>query len=79
MKFIQVLPFTQWLPLKTDESDEVDFITTELEVMYLNIDQIKYISPIGETDRTMIKLLDNQEILSIEPLYKILNKLKNAK
>jgi len=53
MKFIQVLPFTQWLPLKTDESDEVDFIT--------------------------IKLLDNQEILSIEPLYKILNKLKNAK
>jgi len=69
MKFIQILPF------EYDYKLEI----FELEIIYLNIDQIKYISPIGETDRTMIKLLDNQEILSIEPLYKILNKLKNAK
>jgi len=79
MKFIEVLPFIQFLPLKTDELDKVELIITESEVMYLNIDQIKYISPIGETGRTIIKLLDNDEILSIEPLYKILDKLKNSK
>jgi len=68
MKFIGILPF---------EYDKFDII--ELEIIYLNIDQIKYISPIGETGRTIIKLLDNDEILSIEPIYKILDKLKNAK
>jgi hypothetical protein len=79
MKFIQVLPFIQWLPQKTDELDKVELLIAESEVMYLNIDQIKYISPIGETGRTIIKLVDNDEILSIEPLHKILDKLKNAK
>jgi hypothetical protein len=79
MKFIQVLPFIQWLPQKTDELDKVELLIAESEVMYLNIDQIKYISPIGETGRTIIKLLDNEEILSMQPLYQVLNQIKNAK
>ena len=69
MKFIAILPF------EYDYKLEI----IELEIIYLNIDQIKSISPIGETGRTIIKLLDNDEILSIEPIYKILDKLKNAK
>jgi hypothetical protein len=73
MKFIQVLPF------EYDKLDNGKMISIELEVIYLNIDQIKYISPIGETGRTVIKLLDNEEILSMQPLYQVLNQIKNAK
>jgi hypothetical protein len=73
MKFIQVLPF------EYDILDNGKMISIELEVIYLNIDQIKFIQPIGETGRTMIKLLDNEEILSMQPLYQVLNQIKNAK
>ena len=73
MKFIQVLPF------EYDILDNGEMISIELEVIYLNIDQIKFIRPIGETGRTMIKLLDNEEILSMQPLYQVLNQIKNAK
>jgi hypothetical protein len=69
MKFIPILPF--------EYDDKLNKIN--LEIIYLNIDQIRFISPIGETGNTIITLLNNDEILSIEPLYKILNKLRNAK
>ena len=69
MKFIPILPF--------EYDDELNVIN--LEIIYLNIDRIKFISPIGETGNTIITLLDNDEIFCIEPLYKILDKLKNAK
>jgi hypothetical protein len=69
MKFIPILPF--------EYDDKLNKIN--LEIIYLNIDQIRFISPIGETGNTIITLLNNDEILSIEPLYKIFNKLRNAK
>jgi hypothetical protein len=68
-KFIQILPFTEI----RDGDFSIKII--EKEVIYLNKDQVLYVSPIGETGRTSITLIDSQEIKTLQPLYKVLQSL----
>jgi hypothetical protein len=68
-KFIQILPFTEI----RDGDFSIKII--EKEVIYLNKDQVLYVSPIGETGRTLITLMNNQEIKTLQPLYKVLQSL----
>lgn len=48
------------------------------EVIYLNVDKILYVSPIGETGKTIIICADNQHIKVDEPLFKVLDKIIKA-
>ena len=68
-KFIQILPFTEI----RDGDFSIKII--EKEVIYLNKDQVLYVSPIGETGRTLITLINNQEIKTLQPLYNVLQSL----
>ena len=68
-KFIQILPFTEV------RDGEFSIKIIEKEVIYLNKDQVLYVSPIGETGRTLITLMNNQEIKTLQPLYNVLQSL----
>jgi hypothetical protein len=77
MKYIQVEPFKFNDPDKLGV-EKILFNIKKLEVIYLNIDQIKYISPIDETGFCEIVLLNNEKILSLQPLYRILEEIYKA-
>jgi hypothetical protein len=84
MKYIQVVPFEltrRWEKIESEKSVHDHLIMTEIkrkEVIYLNIDQIKYISPINETGFCEIVLLNDEKILSLQPLYRILEEINKA-
>ena len=49
------------------------------EVIWLNVDMILYISPIGETGKTLIVCPQNMKNITVdEPLFKVLDKIKKA-
>jgi hypothetical protein len=56
----------------------IQVLPVKQEVIYLNVDKILYVSPIGETGKSIIMCVNNEHIKVDEPLFKVLDKIKKA-
>lgn len=56
----------------------IQFAPIGEEVIYLNVDKILFVSPIGETGKTTIMCVNEKYINVDEPLFKVLDKIKKA-